>query len=133
MTLGDISPIIKERRYDLEKFTVEFFRKEDGSCPTEDFIESLDVKMRAKFLRLLLLLENNGNELREPHSKPIEDGIFELRVKQGSNIARALYFFVVGHKIVITNGFIKKTQKTPSKEIEMAKKYRDVYMKGKEL
>ena len=58
----------------------------------------------------------------EPYSKHLEDGIFELRAQQGNNIARTLYFFRVGQRIVITNGFIKKTQKTPKKELELAKK-----------
>ena len=75
------------------------------------------------------LLENNGNELREPYSKHLGDGIFELRTKQGSDIARVLYFFIIGRKIVITHGFTKKTEKTPRREIEMARKYRKDYLK----
>lgn len=86
------------------------------------------MKMRAKILRMLMLLEQNGNELRAPYSKALEDGIFELRVQQGTDITRILYFFMVGHKIIITNGFVKKTQKTPQREIELAKKYRAEYM-----
>jgi phage-related protein len=61
----------------------------------------------------------------------VKDGIFELRTIQGNNITRILYFFVVGKQIVLTNGFIKKTQKTPKKEIELALKYRDDYKSGK--
>ena len=49
-----------------------------------------------------------------PLAKHLDDGIFELRTVQGNNITRILYFFVVGKTIVLTNGFIKKTQKTPS-------------------
>lgn len=81
---------------------------------------------------MIMLLEKNGNELRDPYSKALGGGIFELRVKQGSDISRVLYFFVVGHKIIITNGFIKKTQRTPQAEIELAKKYRIEYMKRRE-
>ena len=55
------------------------------------------------------------------------DGIFELRTKQGSNITRIFYFFFVGKKAIITNGFVKKTQKTPKVEIELAKKYKADY------
>ena len=58
-----------------------------------------------------------------PYSDHLVDGIFEIRAKVGSDIARVLYFFVIGKKIVLTNGFIKKTQKTPKNEIESAKKY----------
>ena len=74
------------------------------------------------------LLLTNGSELREPHSKHVEDGIFELRAKQGSDISRVLYFFFVGKKAILTNGFLKKTMKTPKREIELAKKYRQEYL-----
>lgn len=83
--------------------------------------------MKAKLFRMIELLENRGNELREPYSKPLGDGIFELRAKQGTNITRVLYFFVVGRKIILTNGFVKNTQKTPLSEIEIAKKFRRKY------
>jgi len=57
----------------------------------------------------------------------LEDGIFQIRAQQEGNISRVLYFFAVGKTIVLTNGFTKKTPKTPSAEIELAKKYRDDY------
>ena len=62
----------------------------------------------------------------------IPQGIFELRAKVGSDITRVLYFFYVEQHIILTNGFIKKTQKTPPKEIERAKKYRADYLRRKE-
>lgn len=74
------------------------------------------------------LLQDVGNELREPYSKHLNDGIFELRAKIGSDISRVLYFFFIGSKIILTNGFIKKTQKTPPKIIALAKKYRAIYL-----
>ena len=88
--------------------------------------------MQAKLFRMLELLELKGNELREPYSKYLTDGIFELRVKQGSDISRVLYFFVVGRKIILTNGFRKKTQKTPQNEIDLALKYKTEYEQRKE-
>ncbi len=116
----------------MQKFDVDFYRKEDGSCPVEEFLDSLSNKMRAKLLKMIVLLQKNGNELREPYSKSLGDGIFELRVKQSTDITRVLYFFVVGHKIVLTNGFVKKTQKTPETEISLAKKYREDFLDRKE-
>ena len=83
--------------------------------------------MQTKLFRLLELLELKGNELREPYSKSLSDGIFEIRAIQGNNITRVLYFFVVDKKIILTNGFVKKTQKTPDSEITLAKKYRADY------
>lgn len=107
------------------KFTVAFYRKADGTQPALEFLKDLEPKMQAKVLRVIKLLETNGNDLREPYSKPLGDGIFELRAKVGTDISRVLYFFIDGQRIILTNGFIKKTQKTPSAEIEKAKKYRD--------
>lgn len=110
-------------------FDVEYYEKEDGTFPAEKFILSLDAKMQAKIFRELELLELFGNELREPHSKSLGDGIFEIRAKISTDITRVLYFFVINKKIILTNGFVKKTQKTPSSEIELAKKYRNEYLK----
>lgn len=116
----------------MEKFEVEFYEKPDGTYPAEEFILSQETKMKAKIFRMLEMLENFGNELREPYSKLLTDGIYELRTKQGSNITRILYFFVIGKKIILTNGFTKKTQKTPKNEIDKAKMYRDDYNKRSE-
>lgn len=108
----------------MTKFKVIFYEKENGDCPIEEFMNSLDIKMRAKMIGLLELLEEKGIQLREPYSKIIEDGIFEIRCKVGNNISRVLYFFYFEGKIILTNGFTKKTQKTPTEEIKLAKKYR---------
>ena len=86
--------------------------------------------MLAKTLRTIDLLEMNGPLLREPYSKPLENGIFELRTKQGSDITRVRYFFIIGKKAVLTNGIIKKSQKTPKAEKELAKKYKADYERG---
>ena len=116
----------------MQRFEVEYFEKEDGTYPAEEFILSQDVKMRAKLFRLLELLEEKGNTLREPYSKSLDDGIFEIRTKFGSDITHVLYFFAVGKKVILTNGFIKKTQKTPASEITLAKQYRADYLARKE-
>ncbi len=106
-------------------FNVEFYKSKDGKEPVVIFLDSLDNKMKAKLIGLLELLEEKGTALRLPYSSYLEDGIFELRCIQGNNITRVLYFFYIEKQIIVTNGFIKKTQKTPRKEIELAKKRRD--------
>lgn len=113
-------------------FKVVFYETEDGKKPVEQFLDELDDKMRAKVIGHLEILEEKGNTLREPLSAPLGDGIFELRSKQGSNIVRSLYFFYYGGEIVITNGFVKKTQKTPRAEITTAKDRRDDYIRRKD-
>ena len=62
----------------------------------------------------------------------LQDGILELRAKVGSNISRVMYFFYDGKKAVLTHGFIKKTQKTPKKEIDRAIRYKEEYFSRKE-
>ena len=85
--------------------------------------------MRKKIERDLVMLKDFGNALRMPHSEHLKDGIFQLRTQLGNNISRVLYFFYCGNDIIITNGFIKKSQKTPIKEIDKAKKYKDDFLK----
>ena len=111
-----------------KKFTVEFYETLKGEKPCFEFLNTLEVKLRAKAFRDMALLEEKGTELRLPYSEHLDDGIFELRTKQGRNIIRNLYFFFVGNKIIITHGFRKKTQKVPSGEIERAKEYRKDYL-----
>ena len=79
-----------------------------------------DEKLRAKVFRSLKLLETFGNKLTEPDSKYLSEGIFELRTKHSNNIVRTLYFFQKGQIVIVTNSFIKKSQKTPKQEIELA-------------
>ena len=110
------------------KFTVEFYETEKGEKPCLDFLNTLEVKLRAKAFRDLSLLQEKGNELRLPYSRHLDDGIFELRTIQGNNIIRNLYFFFVGSKIIITHGFRKKNDKTPPGEIDRAKVYRQDYL-----
>ncbi len=116
----------------MERFEVLFYETEKGEQPAKEFLLSLDKKMRAKMVDTISILQDNGYELREPYSKHLSEGIFELRAKLGTDITRVLYFFYVDRHIILTNGFIKKTNKTPTKEIERAKKYRSDYLRRKE-
>lgn len=113
----------------MKNFDVVAYERLDGTVPINEFLYSLSEKMRAKTLKEFDLLAEYGNDLREPYTKYISDGIFELRVKLGSDISRILYFFCVGKHIVLTNGFIKKGRKTPEKELELARKYRYDYLR----
>ena len=105
-----------------EEFVIIFYKKDDGTEPAKEFLDGLDNKMRAKMIRTVELLRDYGYELREPYSKHLNDGIFELRAKVSTDITRVLYFFASGRKAILTHGFVKKTQKTPPREIEQAKR-----------
>lgn len=115
----------------MSAFKAEFYKTKDGAKPAEDFMLSQDEKMKAKLFGLVDILEQYGNSLREPYSKPLGDGIFELRAKVGTNISRVLYFFYYKRRIILTHGFVKKTQKTPTDEIKKAKEYRKDFLERK--
>ena len=105
----------------MTEFKLIAYEKENGEVPVEEFLDSVNSKMRAKIFWLLGILQEMENMLREPYSKYPDDGIFELRCKFGSDITRVLYFFYYEGKIILTNGVVKKTQKTPKEEIKIAK------------
>lgn len=105
--------------------------RENGKIPVQDFLYSLAPKLRAKAFSDIELLRNMGNELREPYVKPIKGrenkGLYELRFKFSSDIARIFYFTYHNNKFVLLHGFIKKTMKTPESEIRKARKYMEDY------
>lgn len=91
----------------------------------EQFITLLEKPTIAKVLRTLDLLETFGNKLSMPHSKPLKDGLFELRVR-GVHEVRIIYTFHQKN-IILLHGFIKKTDKIPAKELKLAlEKRRDL-------
>lgn len=67
-----------------------------------------------------------------PYSRYLEDGIFELRIVQGSDIIRVMYSIAVGERVILTHGFVKKTQRTPRSEIDRAKSLREDWGKRNE-
>ncbi len=105
-----------------------YYETNTGEKPIYDFIEDQDKKMKKKIFLVIHLLEEYGTEIDRKYSKYLDDGIFELRISQSSNITRILYFFIEGDTAVLTNGFVKKTMLTPRKEIELAKKYRKDFL-----
>ncbi|WP_037324898.1 type II toxin-antitoxin system RelE/ParE family toxin [Anaerovibrio sp. RM50] len=113
-------------------FDIIHYEKANSEKPVDEFLMSLDIKMRVKVLRNIGHLKLNGYKLREPLSSPLRDGIFELRTQTAGNITRILFFFYTGNKIVLTHGFIKKTPKTPQSEIERALRYKNDYITRKE-
>lgn len=115
MSYPTYNVLVRERTWALMQ--IEFYKTCDGSVPAQEFLDSLDRKMHAKMIMSIDLLAELGPMLRLPVSEPLGDGIFELKAVSGSNITRVLYFFCVGNKACLTNGFIKKTQKTPQSEI----------------
>jgi len=99
------------------KYTIEYFHP-----IVKNDIESWPDGILADYARLVELLMEFGPNLRMPHSRPIGDGLFELRPHGREGIARALYCYVDRHRIMILHAFVKKTEKTPQKELRLARK-----------
>lgn len=76
--------------------------------------------LKQRYLRYTDMMEKYGYNLGPPHTKPMGDGLFELRISGKDGIARVFYCIMAGHTIIILHCFIKKTQKTPYKELEIA-------------
>lgn len=76
----------------------------------------------AKFLRIAEQIEISGPNLGLPYTRALGEGLFEIRAKGPEGIGRAFFCCVVNREVVILHGFIKKTQKTPLKEIQLARK-----------
>lgn len=84
-------------------------------------IAALPADMQARFLRLADRIASTGLEsLSEPHVKHLEGKLWELRLTGRDGIARALYVTAMGRRVVVVRAFVKKTQKTPRAEIELA-------------
>ena len=84
-------------------------------------LSALPPDMRARFVRIAELIEAVGlPSVREPHVKHVRGPIWEIRLKGKTGIARALYVTVRGQRVVVVRAFVKKTQKTPGSEIDVA-------------
>ena len=87
-------------------------------------IDALPIGIRASYARLTELLEEFGLELRMPHSRAMRGGLFELRPRGREGIARIFYCAKVGRKIIILHSFIKNTNETPKRELDIARRRR---------
>jgi phage-related protein len=97
-----------------------------------EFIDELEPKLAAKAIREIELLKDIGPELSFPHTRKIEgtEKLYELRVKQGTNICRLFYFSKGRMIFIITSGYIKKTNKTDKDEIKRAVRLMNEYLGG---
>ena len=113
------------------EWQVEYYIKDSGESPVEDFIDTLHPKHSAKVLWEIDLLKKLGTNIKEPYAKSIKGdkykGLWELRIQQGSDVSRVFYFLPVGNKFILLHGFLKKTNKTPSSELNMALSYMNDY------
>ncbi|MDA8082202.1 MAG: type II toxin-antitoxin system RelE/ParE family toxin [Nitrospiraceae bacterium] len=98
-------------------WTITYFSKS-----VQQEILSMPAGFLARYLRYTDRMEVFGPDLGMPHTRPMGDGLFELRLKAAEGIARVFYCAMVGKKIMVLHQFIKKTDKTPPRELETARR-----------
>ena len=99
------------------KWTLTFHNKS-----VESEVLALPAGFVARFIRYAERMEIYGPDLGMPHTRAMGDGLFELRLKAAEGIARVFYCTVVNRKIVVLHSFVKKTDKTPPRELEVARR-----------
>jgi len=85
-------------------------------------IEAWPTGISASFVRIAEQMVTSGPNLGLPYTRPFGDGLFEIRAKGPEGIGRAFFCCIVGRRVIVLHGFIKKTQATPAKELEIARK-----------
>ena len=109
--------------------TVIFYRTVGGKCPVQEFIDSLPGKVAQKIAWVLELLEDLDIVPSSYFKKLVgTEEIWECRIQFGSNTYRIFCFFI-DNSVILTHGFVKKSQKTPAGEIEKAEAYRRDFLK----
>ena len=109
--------------------TINFFKTSTGKSPVDDFLESLSTKEAKKVFWVLKLVAELPSVPTEYFKKlQNTDGIWEVRAAQGNNEFRLLGFFDDGNLVILTNGFAKKSQKTPMEQIPLAGQRKKDYL-----
>jgi phage-related protein len=108
---------------------IQFYRTGLGACPVEEFLDSLGPKQTQKVLWVLRVVRDLPR-VPVQYLKKLEgtDGLWEVRAEFGGDAYRLLGFWEAGRLIILTNGFAKKTQKTPERELALAAQRRREYL-----
>ncbi len=104
-----------------EGWSLEFFVEERGTSPVEEFLDSLDLRTQARFRWSMEQLRVRNVQAREPLVRHLEGDLWELREESRTNIYRVVYFFFTDRRIVFLHGFQKKSQRTPRRELTIAR------------
>jgi len=111
-------------------WTVEFYTEVSGRCPVQEFLDKLPVKDNARVVRTMNLLEEFGLALRAPYVKHLTNyDLWELRVQAGRKNYRVFYFAHTGQRFVMLHSLRKKTQKTPSRDLKIAQRRREEFLR----
>ena len=109
-----------------------FYKNSRGDSPVEEFMNTLTDKQAKKVAWVLRIIRDLDFVPKEYFKKLVTTNLWEIRVQIGSNALRILGFFQEDNFIVLTNGFQKKTQKTPQKEIKLAEQRMKEYLSRSE-
>lgn len=114
-------------------WVIEYYVTDNGKYPVKEFVDSLSPEGKAKYIFISDLLEQYGIAVREPYVKAIKGRkkLFEMRIKDKSNIHRIIYFVFTGKTLILLHGFTKKTQRTPAREMGIAEKRMKDYLTRK--
>ena len=98
-------------------WTIEYYSER-----VQNEIYNLPTGIGVRYVRMADMLIEFGPNLGMPHTRAMGDGLFELRVKGKEGIARVFYCTVIGERIIILHSFVKKSEKTPKRELEIARR-----------
>lgn len=124
------NPMSNEQRQRLDGCDkIRFYETESGKCPTKDFLDSIENRnLKEKTICNIEKLNEESTSSIPPLTKHIDSGIFELRSKGDDGITRVIFFFHNRGIIIMTNGYIKKTDGIDKGALELSKKYRNDYL-----
>ena len=105
-----------------DDWSLAFYIDEHGDSPVEELLDGLDTATRTIVQWSMEQLRVRNVLAREPLVRHLADDLWELRVESRGNAYRVIYFFLTGRHIIFLHGFLKKTQRTPRREMEMAQR-----------
>jgi len=113
-----------------KKREIVFYRLHDGKCPVEEFLDSLPGNVANKIIWVLRVIREL-DRIPDIYFKKLTgtDEIWECRIQLGSNIYRVLGFFASHSCLILANGFVKKSDKTPKSEIGSTESYRKDFLR----
>lgn len=112
----------------MDKWNLRTYTGANKSKPVDEWITGLQAKGRVEVMRTLDLLEDHGTDLKMPHARFLQDGLWELRGQSGSDHFRVIYFHWKGRTFGLVHGFTKKTNKTDQSDITTAKERRATWL-----
>lgn len=115
------------------EFQIIFYKDVNAKEPVKEFLDKILKKNRSLWVQTIGGLEKikHKNYQKEPLSKTLGNSLWEIRIRSRNDILRIIYTFTKNREIILLHGFIKKTQKIPKKELNIAKQRLKEATKGK--